>query len=268
MSLRHGLSAPAAPLILGAVMLLLSGCQAIYDDTKGWASRLEASIVEANRTPSENSDTPEVAGDALAAGASDRPAAAMPPPVPQPPPRKPLAAARPAAPRPTTDNRTTADDTGGGESGTGAPPAGKPAASDTVAGAAGKLVAAPAAATAETASAQTGDGAKAKFPPRPKRKPQIAAKPGDDIAMVLHLSSLRSEQAAKRQWQDLQKTFPEPLGSLDAEIQRTELGDKGTFYRVLAGPLPSRSAAEQACAVVKSKDAKQYCRIMSSRPRS
>src|SRR3546814_8016553 len=59
------------------------------------------------------------------------------------------------------------------------------------------------------------------------------AKSADDavVAVVLHLSSLRSEEAAKRQWSDLQHSFPEPLGPLQAEFSRPELGDSGTFYR-------------------------------------
>jgi cell division septation protein DedD len=88
------------------------------------------------------------------------------------------------------------------------------------------------------------------------------------VAVVLHLSSLRSEAAAKRQWSDLQQSFPVPLGQLQAEFHRTDLGDKGTFYRVLAGPLPSRDEATQVCAALKAKDARQYCRILPSKPKA
>jgi hypothetical protein len=85
--------------------------------------------------------------------------------------------------------------------------------------------------------------------------------------MVLHLSSLRSEAAAKREWSELQQVFPDRLSGMDAEFRRTELGDKGTFYRLLAGPLPSKSAAKEACAALKAKDAKQYCRVLPSKPK-
>jgi cell division septation protein DedD len=86
--------------------------------------------------------------------------------------------------------------------------------------------------------------------------------------VVLHLSSLRSEAAAKREWSDLQHSFPHPLGGMAAEFHRTELGEKGTFYRVLAGPLPSRDKAREVCAELKAKDAKQYCRILPSKPKA
>ncbi|MEQ9607196.1 MAG: hypothetical protein RLN99_05965 [Kiloniellaceae bacterium] len=35
-----------APALVGCA-LLLGGCDALYDDTKGWANRLEASILDA-----------------------------------------------------------------------------------------------------------------------------------------------------------------------------------------------------------------------------
>src|SRR3546814_3042816 len=88
------------------------------------------------------------------------------------------------------------------------------------------------------------------------------------VAVVLHLSSLRSEEAAKRQCSDLQHSFPEPLGPLQAEFSRTDLGDSGTFYRVLAGPLPSRDKATQVFAALKAKNAKQYCLILPSKPKA
>jgi cell division septation protein DedD len=145
-----------------------------------------------------------------------------------------------------------------------------------------------------------GKTAKAALPPLPKRKPQMAAaapeketakkpeeKPAREPeqaapaqaaaaqaetgvdsshAMVLHLSSLRSEEAAKREWSNLKRDFPVALGGMKAQIRRAELGDKGTFYRVLAGPLSSRTAAREACAEVKARNVKQYCRVVPSPP--
>lgn len=138
------------------------------------------------------------------------------------------------------------------------------------------------AAPAKAGPAEPGpaEAAAAALPPAPKPKPQpkpagpataeSGAKTEDAalVAAVLHLSSLRSEAAAKREWSDLQHSFPEPLGQLQAEFRRTELGDKGTFYRVLAGPLPSRDAAAQVCAALKARDARQYCRVLPSKPKA
>lgn len=104
--------------------------------------------------------------------------------------------------------------------------------------------------------------------PKPKPAPPAAATADSDVAMVLHLASLRSEQAAKREWSDLQHSFPDRLGEMPVEIRRTEVGEKGTFYRVLAGPLPSRNEAKEVCKTLKQKRAKQYCQVMPAKPKA
>ncbi len=275
------LPAPAGAVLLAAALLLLGGCEAIYDDTKGWANRLEASILDAAHDLSEDPDAdaptryrPETSetgagAETAALGLMPRPEGT--PVLIEPNPAEDLRQhdllldelPNPADPPPTKDAKATA-------------PAGDAVAGDTVAGAAEALAKKAETAAAEATKPATADKTAEKaetaaLPPAPKRKPeapQTAAKPkpSDDVAMVLHLSSLRSEGAAKREWSDLQRSFPAALGNLTADIRRTELGDKGVFYRVLAGPLPSRSAAKDACAAVKSKNAKQYCRVMPSRP--
>lgn len=264
MSQPHGTSANAAPgragvaLLLFSLMGLLGGCGAIYDDTKGWASRLEASVLEAahelNRQQEpavDASPTPPGAGgkaeERAPATEQSAPAAMTPIPTDLPPGLAELRRS-PAA----EDEPEGAD-------------AGKQHANSEIA--------------KESAPEEDG-AAKKSFPPLPKRKPQLveaarnttpdmaaaAAEPVDPVAMVLHLSSLRSEAAAKREWRTLQQDFPQALGRLEVEIRRTQLGDKGTFYRVLAGPLPSRSEAQQACDAVKARNVKQYCRAIPSRP--
>lgn len=257
-----------------AVLLLAAagGCDAIYDDTKGWAGRLEASLLDAahgTAEPAPDAATPPPPGppppgDAVAAA---RPGEMAPPPAVPVEPVATLALAAPGAQPaalPTAPAEATAPATA--SEGADAPQGIMAAASDA-------LLAGAAETPAEAA-------APAALPPTPKPKPDApaAAKAPDQaadqtadeavVAVVLHLSSLRSEAAAKRQWSDLQQNFPVPLGQLQAEFHRTELGDKGTFYRVLAGPLPSRDEATQVCAALKAKDARQYCRILPSKPKA
>lgn len=277
------LPTPAGAALLAVALLLLGGCAAIYDDTKGWANRLEASILDAAHDLSDDPeaeaaarDTPETAEndagtETAALGLMPRPEGT--PVLIEPNPAEELRQndlileelPDPAEPAPAKDAKNDAE-----------PPAEPGGAVIAAADALGAPAAAPARKPAE-AKAGTTAGSKTKAespapPPAPKRKPeapQTAARPepADEVAMVLHLSSLRSEGAAKREWSDLQRSFPAALGNLTAEIRRTELGDKGVFYRVLAGPLPSRSAAKDACAAVKSKNTKQYCRVMPSGPK-
>ncbi|MEQ8356832.1 MAG: SPOR domain-containing protein [Kiloniellaceae bacterium] len=264
---RHGLPAPAAALILGAALLLLGGCQGIYDNTKGWANRLEASILETARDISADEAAPDTLHTAPETGGPRPPAAAR---------GNQMAGLNPL-PRPEgTPVPILSDEGDEGAPGYDLLPS---EANGEISTAAATLATEPAPSADAAPGAQT-KTAEAQLPPLPRRKPKgaakpgmgakpaTAAKPGDAVAMVLHLSSLRSEKAAKREWSDLQSAFPDSLGSMAVEIRRTELGDKGTFYRVLAGPLPSKAAARKTCAEVKAKNAKQYCSVMAPQPQS
>lgn len=74
----------------------------------------------------------------------------------------------------------------------------------------------------------------------------------------VHLSSYRQKKAAERGWAQLTKQFGSVLGGLQHRVERVDLGNnKGVFYRLKAGPLPSNNAAKDVCKKLKSK--RQYC---------
>lgn len=272
--------------LLVSATAALSGCQATYDDTKGWANRLEASLLKAAHESFEGTGSEDTAkggeraqsgleweeaesdpsagsqGEA-GAGMVQQTAAMMASPpdetpqshnAPQPMPKTPTDA---GAPRPAGGDPT------GPTAGT-RPEASTPKRADPP----GQEID-PTGPSNATASADT--------PAPPKRKPSHASrkkadggaktaktqKPGA-FTMVIHLSSLRSEAAAKKEWQALQKAFPEQLSSMRPSFRRTEVADRGVFYRVLAGPLPSKQSARQICGALKAK--KQYCQVMPAPP--
>ena len=66
-------------------------------------------------------------------------------------------------------------------------------------------------------------------------------------APFVQLASLRSREAALREWQRILKPNRDLLGSLEPEIRRVELPERGTYYRLHAGPLPSPAAARELC---------------------
>jgi SPOR domain len=268
-----------------ALPALLGACDAIYDDTKGWANRLEASILETAHDMSEpdpaaepvDTPAPAVAGRTAPPAVPVEPVAtlALAPAEPATATAEAKRAAAPAASIPITEpakvgavaDASAALVGGGGEE--------TPARSADEPGSPAK----PQPASSQAAEAKAADAKTAVPLPksRPESKPQTPAEAapltadtsGEAVAaLVLHLSSLRSEEAAKREWHDLQQSFPEPLGQMQAQFHRAELGEKGTFYRVLAGPLPSRSEAAQVCAALKAKNAKQYCRIVPADPKA
>jgi len=276
MSHSPALRALALTLAVALPTPLLGGCDAIYDDTKGWANRLEARVLETAHEMGE--PDPAEAPEEIATMPAGAPA---PPAVPVEVVETARLTPPPPAPLPMTpDPGMMAEPAMAADAASGPVPGLLPMTPDP-----GMLAAA---APAKDSNPKSDQEAKA-IPPHPLPKPEVPAmaeakqkkpaeKPGEKSgqaaaadaahAVVLHLSSLRSEAAAKREWSDLQHSFPRPLGGMAAEFHRTELGEKGTFYRVLAGPLPSRDKAREVCAELKAKDAKQYCRILPSKPKA
>ena len=78
-----------------------------------------------------------------------------------------------------------------------------------------------------------------------------AAKAGGP--MRVQLGSLRSAEAAKEEWARLKREQPELLGKLSAIAVKADLGDKGVYYRVQAGPLPDGAAAERLCSELRQR---------------
>ena len=63
----------------------------------------------------------------------------------------------------------------------------------------------------------------------------------------VQLASLKSEDAAKRTWTDLSKRNADLFGKLSSSVVRADLGQKGVYYRLQAGPLPDAAAAQALC---------------------
>lgn len=83
---------------------------------------------------------------------------------------------------------------------------------------------------------------------KPAAKPAVAGK------WKIQLSSLRSDAAARKTWAGVQSKNKDLLGKLSLSVQRVALsGGKGTYYRVQAGPLASRSAAGALCTRLKAR---------------
>ena len=268
------------PRLLVLACLGLTACETTYEDTKGWANRLEASFLKEMERTFEQADPepgPQRSGPRWEEedGRDDRrasPAAGI---VSE-------SAAKMVEAHPSE---------GAGEAKAGKTM--KPAApqeavnpGDDPTGPAPTIQASEAAVQDRSAKEMdpTGPAAaatKPEVPPRPKLKPSGAMKKSDTetaaapagtvpqktqakTALVIHLSSLRSESAAKREWQALQKAFPDQLSTMSPRFRRTEIADRGTFYRVLAGPVTSKQAARQICSALKAK--KQYCQVMTAPP--
>jgi SPOR domain len=70
-------------------------------------------------------------------------------------------------------------------------------------------------------------------------------------AYVVQVSSQRSDEDARVSYQVLQAKYPTLLGSYLPIIYRSDLGDKGVFYRAAVGPFQTPDDASQFCGDLK-----------------
>jgi cell division protein FtsN len=69
----------------------------------------------------------------------------------------------------------------------------------------------------------------------------------DSGGFFVQISSQRSPEQARASFANMQRRFPSILGSLDANIQEANLGEKGIYHRVRVGPWGTRAEAVEVC---------------------
>jgi hypothetical protein len=74
-----------------------------------------------------------------------------------------------------------------------------------------------------------------------------ASKAAAGAGYRLQLGAVRTAAAAQQEWTRLKREQGEILGALDAEARRVDLGERGIYYRIIAGPIGDAAAAEHAC---------------------
>ncbi|MCR6632044.1 MAG: SPOR domain-containing protein [Magnetospirillum sp.] len=90
--------------------------------------------------------------------------------------------------------------------------------------------------------------------PVPAAAPPVAAPkapPSGD--WLIQLGALRTAPDADKEWGRIQRANHDLLGALKPDVVRVELGEKGTFWRLRAGPL-SEQAAKQLCNELKARN--------------
>lgn len=79
--------------------------------------------------------------------------------------------------------------------------------------------------------------------PTPVKMPPIKMGKGP----LVQLGAFRSEAEAMREWKKMQAKYKTSLSMLSMMVQKVEIPNKGTMYRVQAGPLASKEAARTLC---------------------
>jgi hypothetical protein len=90
----------------------------------------------------------------------------------------------------------------------------------------------------------------------PGQAAPVATEPGaaPENRFVVQLSSQRSEAAAQTTSRTLQTKYPDVFGGRQPYIRRSDLGDRGVYYRVLMGPF-SIGEAKELCGNLKKSSA-------------
>jgi hypothetical protein len=80
-----------------------------------------------------------------------------------------------------------------------------------------------------------------------------AGTPSRPGASRVVLASVQSEGDAQREWQRLQRAHGDALSGLAPEFVRTDLGDRGVFWRIYVGPAEAAPDAQARCAALKQR---------------
>jgi len=85
--------------------------------------------------------------------------------------------------------------------------------------------------------------------------PDIAARE----SFAAHLSSVRTRDGTKTEWQRLQDLFPKPLDGKTLTVRTIEVEEQGASFRVMAGPFDDYDKAQDLCSQLKASD--QFCEV-------
>jgi cell division septation protein DedD len=67
----------------------------------------------------------------------------------------------------------------------------------------------------------------------------------------VQIAATKDEASAHSEWARLQKAHPELLGALGLNVIRADLGERGVFYRIQAGPVADAAQAQKLCGDLK-----------------
>ena len=103
------------------------------------------------------------------------------------------------------------------------------------------------------------------IPPQPPAQPaQAKVAPGKPVPLTpapaaaattgplrIQIAATKDEASARAEFARLQKAHADLLGNLSATVVKADLGDKGTFYRIQAGPIADKAQADKLCGQLK-----------------
>ena len=89
--------------------------------------------------------------------------------------------------------------------------------------------------------------------PAPARPAKVAALAASANGYRLQLGAMRTPESAQQEWERLQHQHGDVLGKLAYAAPRVDLGSRGVFYRIQAGPIAAAADANRACNQLKQR---------------
>lgn len=84
--------------------------------------------------------------------------------------------------------------------------------------------------------------------PMPPAPPAQTAPAPSGTGVQIQLAAAKTEEAAMAEWNRMKAKHPDLLGALSPTVLRADLGERGVFFRLRAGSLPDKAAADALCA--------------------
>ena len=111
---------------------------------------------------------------------------------------------------------------------------------------------APVAAPAPALGAAPAPPAAVSVPPQTAAVPAPSA--GADIrGYRLQLGAVKAPEMAKQQWERIKRQNGDLVGALSVSVDRVDLGTRGVFYRIHAGPIADAAQADRLCAQLRQR---------------
>ncbi|MEN0651963.1 MULTISPECIES: SPOR domain-containing protein [Hyphobacterium] len=85
--------------------------------------------------------------------------------------------------------------------------------------------------------------------------------PGQSLLHGVHIASYRTMDHVVQGWDTMRAMLPDVLGPLEARVEAADLGDRGVYLRLKAGPFATRAEALSACAEL--SQSAIYCQAMA-----
>ena len=102
---------------------------------------------------------------------------------------------------------------------------------------------------------------KPKAAKQPAKPVEVAALPNGTGGFGLHIASYKEQSNVDPGWRALKKRYGQELGSYEPVVKRVDLGKKGIFYRLMAGPVRDRATAVDRCRALSKRG--QYCKVIA-----